>query len=141
QTITIIGTGGTYILTFNGQSTGALAFNATADSVALALNSLSSVSGQGGSVTVVGGRNLSTNTVTFSVLFGGALAANDQNPITIKSTGAISTAVTAIARHGGQGALHNVSGLNSWSGPVTIQTSSLIGVDPTTNLTVTGVVQ
>lgn len=39
------------------------------------------------------------------------------------------------------GALHNVSGNNTWAGPVTLQSSSSIGVDPSTQLTVTGVVK
>src|SRR5205807_7928758 len=39
------------------------------------------------------------------------------------------------------GALENVTGVNFWSGPVILQTNDSIGVDPTTTLTVSGVVQ
>ena len=39
------------------------------------------------------------------------------------------------------GALENVSGTNTWTGSVTLQTSSSIGVDTGTQLTVSGIVQ
>ncbi|MSQ93475.1 MAG: hypothetical protein EXR98_02840, partial [Gemmataceae bacterium] len=42
---------------------------------------------------------------------------------------------------GNQGVLRNISGNNLWNGPITLQTSSTIGSEPTTKLTVTGVVR
>jgi autotransporter-associated beta strand protein len=36
------------------------------------------------------------------------------------------------------GALRNVGGANTWTGPITLSTTSAIGVDPATQLTVTG---
>src|SRR5262249_13225757 len=42
---------------------------------------------------------------------------------------------------GNTGALRNVSGANTWSGTVTLQTSSTIGVDAGARLTVSGTVQ
>ncbi|MBM3994532.1 MAG: hypothetical protein FJ303_10335, partial [Planctomycetes bacterium] len=39
------------------------------------------------------------------------------------------------------GALRNVSGNNTWTGPVFLQTSSSIGADPTTRFSVTGTIQ
>jgi large repetitive protein len=78
QTVTISGlsvTGGTFTLTFNGQTTQPLPFNASASAVQTALDSLSSIGTVGGSVSV----NLSTSTnpllsvyaVSFSGLLGG----------------------------------------------------------------------
>jgi autotransporter-associated beta strand protein len=52
QRITVDGTGGTYLLTFRGATTGPIAFNAGATTVANALNALSTIGGAGGSVTV-----------------------------------------------------------------------------------------
>ncbi len=42
---------------------------------------------------------------------------------------------------GNNGALRNISGNNTWAGPITLQTSSTMGAEPTTRLTVTGVVR
>jgi autotransporter-associated beta strand protein len=42
---------------------------------------------------------------------------------------------------GGAGALRNVSGNNTWQGPVVLMTNDAIGVDPGTTLTVTGEVE
>ena len=63
QTFTVSGASGTFTLTFNGQTTSSLAFNATAASVQTALNALSSVGGVGGSTAVVQAGNVYT--VTF----------------------------------------------------------------------------
>ena len=68
QTFTASGASGTFTLTFNGQTTSPLAFDATAAQVQTALNALSSIGGAGGSVvvTLAGG--------FFTVTFGGTLA-------------------------------------------------------------------
>ena len=63
-------TSGTWSLSFNGQTTGALAYNISASALQTALNSLSSISGVGASVQVVQGSNSST----YFVVFQGALA-------------------------------------------------------------------
>src|SRR5205823_6663453 len=53
QVVTVLGAvGGSFTLTFNGQTTTALLFNDTAANVQSALNALSSIGGVGGSVTV-----------------------------------------------------------------------------------------
>jgi hypothetical protein len=58
--------GGTYTLTFEGQTTGSLAYNATASDIQTALNALSTVSARGG-VTVTGSYNSANGfTVTFA---------------------------------------------------------------------------
>jgi hypothetical protein len=74
QTVTITGapTGGTFTLTFSGQTTSAIAYNATATAVATALNALSNVGT--GTVTVTGGPGPAT---PYVVTFGGQYAGTD----------------------------------------------------------------
>jgi hypothetical protein len=85
QTISTFGTptGGTFTLTFNGQ-TATLPYNATAAQIQTALNGLSSINGIGGSVTVTGGP-LPTNPVV--VTFGGTLTGLQQNLLIVNSSG------------------------------------------------------
>src|SRR5205085_9893504 len=49
QTVTVNGTAGSFTLTFNGQTSSALAFNASAGQVQAALNALASIKGAKGS--------------------------------------------------------------------------------------------
>jgi hypothetical protein len=86
QTITITGspTGGSFTLTFGGQTTSALPWNATAAQVQAALNALSSIGGfsdlaMAGSVVCTGGPLPGTGIV---VTFAGALAGESQSVIT-----------------------------------------------------------
>ncbi|WP_330328176.1 phage tail tube protein [Streptomyces pseudovenezuelae] len=75
QTVTITGspTGGTYTLTFSGQTTSAIAYNATASAVQSALEALSNIAS--GDVTCGGGPHPGTPiTVTFG---GGAYDGED----------------------------------------------------------------
>jgi autotransporter-associated beta strand protein len=89
QSFTITGsTTGTYTLTFNGQTTAAIAATATAAQVQTTLNALSSISGVGGSVTVNQSGNL------FTVLFGGAFQGVNMPQLT--GTGASGTTVTGV---------------------------------------------
>ena len=97
QSLAISGASGTYTLTFNGQTTAALAFNATALSVQAALNALTSIGGVGGSVSVAGSGG------SFNVTFGGTLAATNVSQIT--ATGAGGTSVIASTITNGQSAL------------------------------------
>lgn len=72
QTVTISGspTGGTFTLTFRGQTTGTIAYNATAATVQTALEALPSINP--GNVTVTGGPGPATPyTVTFTGQLGG----------------------------------------------------------------------
>src|SRR5260221_780463 len=66
QTFTVTGASGTFTLTFNGQTTGPLGFNATAAQVQTALQGLSTIGA--GNVTVAQFGNL------YTVTFVGALA-------------------------------------------------------------------
>lgn len=110
QTVAINATGGNFTLSFGGQTTVPLAFNAAPndavagtpgvlDSVEEALNALSSIGPAGGSVTVSG-------TAPYAVTFGGALGGDNLAQMTAAAgnlTGGSpsSTATVATAAQGG----------------------------------------
>jgi autotransporter-associated beta strand protein len=94
QTVMVTGGAGTFTLTFNGQTTGALAFNVPASggvgptaSLQNALNALSSIGGVGGSVAVTLTGNV------YTVTFGGTLAGYDQPQMAGVGTGGASVSV------------------------------------------------
>jgi hypothetical protein len=87
QDITVSGSSGTFKLTFDGKTTGALAYNATASAVQDALNALASIGGVGGSVTVI-----KVGTV-FQVTFAGTLANQDLAQMTAAGSGAATATV------------------------------------------------
>lgn len=94
QTVTVTGspTGGTYTLTYSGQTTSGIAFNATASAVQSALEALSNLAP--GDVTCAGGPHPGT---PITVTFGGALAGTDVTQMTADAsslTGGTSPAVT-----------------------------------------------
>ena len=82
QTVTVTGTptGGTFTLTFGGQTTAGIAFNATAAAVDAALEALSSVGA--GDVAVTGAAG-----GPYTVTFTGALAGTDVGAITADGSG------------------------------------------------------
>src|SRR5262249_15522662 len=89
QQYTVSGFTGTYTLSFKGQTTDSLAFNATPAQIQAELNNLSSIGGVGGSVTVVQTGTPEVQSVdvtglagTFTLTFRG------------QTTGAISVAAT-----------------------------------------------
>jgi hypothetical protein len=74
-------TGGTFTLTFNGQTTAAIPYNATAATVQSALEALSNISP--GDVAVSGGPGA---TSAFTVVFGGAYAHTNVPPLKANSS-------------------------------------------------------
>jgi hypothetical protein len=93
QTVTITGgpTGGTFTLTYAGQTTAGIAYNATASAVQTALRALSTVGSTG--ATVTGGPGPST---PYVVTFGGLLAGSNIAQMTASAaslTGGTSPAV------------------------------------------------
>src|SRR5207248_816223 len=97
QVVTVLGAvGGSFTLTFNGQTTTALLFNDTAANVQSALNALSSIGGVSGSVTVT-----QAGTV-YTITFGGSLALQNQALITGTGIGG-ATATVAPVRDGTRG--------------------------------------
>ena len=97
QSLTIDAEGGTYTLTFGGQTTTAIAFDATAAQVQAALRALSSIGSSGVSVTGDG---------PYTITFGGALSGLPQAEITTDATnltGGAGTAVVAQVTEGVRG--------------------------------------
>ena len=76
--------GGTYTLTFNGQTTSGIAYNASAAAVVSALEALSNIGV--GDVSVTKSRD-TLQAQEWTITFTGALAAANQNQITINSSG------------------------------------------------------
>lgn len=91
QTVTVTGspTGGTFTLTFSGQTTAAIAYNATAATVQSALEALSNIAP--GDVTVTGAAG-----GPYTVVFGGAYLSDDvtQMTATASLTGGTTPGVT-----------------------------------------------
>jgi hypothetical protein len=104
QTVTITGspTGGTYTLTFSGQTTAAIPYNATAAQVKAALEALSNINV--GDVAVSGGPHPGT---AVAVTFGGQYMGDDVAQMTASGaslTGGTSPAVTVATSTAGGGA-------------------------------------
>ena len=104
QTVTITGTptGGTYTLTFSGQTTAGIPYNATAAQVKAALEALSNINV--GDVLVSGGPHPGTAVV---VAFAGQYLGADQPQMTASAaglTGGTSPAVTVTTTTAGGGA-------------------------------------
>ncbi len=91
------GTGDTFTLTFNGQTTSAISYNASTSTVAssidTALEALSNIDASAITVAYVSG-------ASYDVTFGGNLAATDVPLLTITPTGFTPTGVTEV-QHGG----------------------------------------
>jgi hypothetical protein len=114
QTVTITGTptGGTFTLTFSGQTTAAIAYNATAATVEAALAALSNIRDE--DITVTGGPGPGTAyTVTFDGGWGGAYDGANVAAMTATGsfTGGSTPAVAVTTATGGGGAL-TVSGVS-----------------------------
>jgi hypothetical protein len=77
QRVAVDAEGGTFKLTFDGKTTAAIVFNATANVLKTRLNALSTVGGAGGSVAVQGGPGDKGATSPYFVTFGGDLAEED----------------------------------------------------------------
>lgn len=138
QQVAVSGATGSFTLSFNNSlPSSSLGFAASAGQVQAALFALSTVSGVGGTV------NVSSQTVGgvtyYTVIFGGSLAGGNLPLIQAVGISGV-TATTSTVDDGGRGALRNIVGNNSWSGPVVLQTNTLMGADVDL-LTVSGDVQ
>ncbi len=141
QQVTVLATTGTFTLSFGGKTTTGMAYDASATVVQGFLNALTSISGVGGSVTVT--QTPVTGGSVYNIIFGGSLA-NSHQPlfgVSLSGGGSGSSINVIVARDGGTGALHNVTGNNTWTGPIVLQSADSIGVDPGTQLTISGVVE
>ena len=94
QTVRIqSGTGGTFTVTFSGQTTAAVAHNAAATAVEDALHALSNVFPGDVEVTKAG----TTADHTYTLTFGGQKAKADQAQVTVNSTNVAGTEIVTIA--------------------------------------------
>jgi hypothetical protein len=142
QTLNIIGaTSGNFTLSFGGQTSGSLPYNATAAQVQTALNSLTSIGQFGGSVavsyspTAAAGTAGSFYAITFARRFGDTTFGLKFSPLTntiitvnsslgVSPGGAVPAAATvAVSGLGmnylgsapnGTGALHQIAGTSTW---------------------------
>jgi autotransporter-associated beta strand protein len=132
QQITVTGTTGTFTLTFNTQTTGALAFNVPASggvgptaSVQNALNALSNIGGIGASVSVTLDSASSGNTRIYDVVFQGALAGYNLPPLSA-TTAAGGPAVTVAITTTGDGATFVANGASlQLQGGITVSSEPL----------------
>ncbi len=123
QTLTVKATSGTFTLTFSGQTTSPLAFNASAGAVQSALNALSTVGGVGGSVAVSGGPGDATGTSPYTITFGGALGGVNAGQITVNGNGLGIAVGTPLSCAGGAAATTNYQWLRNGA-PIAAATSS-----------------
>jgi hypothetical protein len=126
QTVTVTGSKGTFTLTFNGKTTDPITFNASATTVQAALNSLPSIGGKGGSVTV------SQSGSVYTITFGGSLAPQNVPQITAAgSGGAKASAATVLDGDSDQRG-------NPRTSPVEVQTVTINASKGTFTLTFNG---
>lgn len=130
QTVTITGTpaGGSFTLTYNGQTTAAIAFDATATAVDAALEALSNI--DAGEVTVTGGPGPGT---AFTVTFTGDLGGTNVNAMTATGsfTGGTSPAVAVTTATPGVAGASDGRDVAVGFLFETIDVSRLEGTDPT----------
>lgn len=120
QTVTITGspTGGTFTLTWNSQTTAAIAYNATAATVRTALEALSNIAP--GDVTVTGSAG-----GPYTVTFGGAYLGDDVAQMTASGaglTGGSSPAVSVATTTAG-GAATATDGTQTFAGLLVTETA------------------
>ena len=96
QLLTIAAGAGTFKLSFEGETTAALPYDATSEEVRSALNGLASIGGRSGAVTVTGGPGDASGSNPFTISFGGALAGRAVGPIAV-NTNSLGLAVGAEA--------------------------------------------
>ncbi len=131
QSVTVSGASGSFTLTFDGQTTIPLAFNATAADVQSALSALNSIGPSGGFVTVVKAGNV------YTVTFNGPLTGFDLPLMSATPTGMTAVVAPVVDGAGGtvvaNGAQIQVQGSISVGGePLTLQgTGQAAGVAPT----------
>lgn len=93
QTVTIDATGGTFTLTYSGQTTGAIAYNASTSTVVAALEALSNIGS--GEVVVTGGPGSSGGGTPYAVTFTGTLANTNLDAMTANAGSLTGGAATA----------------------------------------------
>ncbi len=103
---TIVATAGSYTLSFNGQTTGNIAYNATAATVQTALEGLSTIGS--GNINVYGGESTTADTFNIYFVFAGTLAATNVADITIDTGALTGSATFTTHKPGGQATRNEV---------------------------------
>lgn len=100
QHVTVTGNGGTFTITYSGQTTDPIAYNATAGAVQTALLALSNL--DTADVVVTGGPGDATGSAPYVLTFGGTLAATNVAAVTtsVAALMAIGTAVPSTTTPG-----------------------------------------
>ncbi|MHC4551158.1 MAG: flagellar filament capping protein FliD [Planctomycetota bacterium] len=138
QTISITGgtpTTGTFKLSLDGETTGALAYNATAADIQSALESLSGV--EAGDV-IVSGTNLAAGDIT--VQFAGNLAETDIDKMSVSDTGTMDAGVITVTEttKGSDGWLHrNSNTISDALSGVTLNLQNTTEPDDPIDITIT----
>ena len=126
QQVAVAGGGGTFTLTYRGQTTASLQIGAAATEVAAALNALTNVQADVGSVFVTRAGNV------FTVVFGTAQS-TPPAPLTAAAFGGAEVAVS-----GGSSTLVNLDGDNAWRGPVALTRGNRIDTRANSRLSLFG---
>lgn len=139
QRVTITGApaGGTFTLTYSGQTTAGIAWNAVAADVQAALIALSNLAP--GDVTVTGGPAPAS---FFTVTFGGTLAYTDVAALTASAaslTGGTSPAVTITTPTAGVPQSQNIAVSGSSGGPYTVTFSNVLAGENVAQIAATNV--
>lgn len=135
QRITLTGTAtsGTFTITYAGQTTTALAYNANAAAVQAAFVALSSVGA--GNATVAGGP---LSTAPFTITFAGTLGGTNLAPITTTSSLVGSSPVLAVSEvTPGSATVYSIAVSGSTGGPYTVTFSGKLGNEDVQPLSVT----
>jgi len=103
ERITVNATGGTFTITYGGETTGSINYNASATEVQEALDALAGLKNPG-NVTVIGGPGGSGGGTPYTLIFGGELAEQAVTPVTTNRsglTGGAKLATVVVLRPGG----------------------------------------
>jgi hypothetical protein len=148
QQIAIDAEGGTFTLSFEGQTTDPIAFDADASAVEAALDSLASITGPEGEVAVSGGPGDAGGEHPYFVSFGGELMGLNVAQMSADSsalTGSAHTATVTTKTQGGTPGTgkiaayaQNVGGLVTNGTPVTLTDELPVGLEAPGTVTSTG---
>jgi len=103
ERITVNATGGTFTITYGGETTGPINYNASATEVQEALDALAGLKNPG-NVTVIGGPGGAGGGTPYTLIFGGELAEQSVTPVTTNRsglTGGAKLATVVVVRPGG----------------------------------------
>jgi hypothetical protein len=142
QKVAVDAQSGTFTLTYDGQTTAPIPFNASPAQVQSGINALSSVAGSGGTVAVSGGPGDADATHPYFIRFGGALGGTNLSPVVADGSqllpaGGSSVAVSTREDGGlpGKGEIAinatNIGGATSTNAPIVVTFALPAGITAT----------